>query len=166
MDWVELSWLTGVTADPENQVQEITRSISTEEAKEELEANQTFQNSMCSLCKNRRPNFGWQRDFLYADLHAATDGFSVQNSLSEGGTGSAFRGQLKSNNMKIVVKQHKIVYPQGEIDFQSEVQLLMKARHKNVLMLLGSCVEGCLKLLVYEYACNGSVYNHLSSKQN
>ncbi|KAJ9172322.1 hypothetical protein P3X46_015571 [Hevea brasiliensis] len=149
-------------ADQENLVQGMAQGSSTEEPKEELQAKEILHNSICALCKNRRPNFGWQRDFIYAELYAATNGFSAQNSLSEGGIGSAFRGQLKSNNMKIVVKQHKNACLQEEKDFLSEVHLLMKARHKNVLMLLGSCVEGSLTLLVYEYACNGSVYHHLS----
>ncbi|KAF2290060.1 hypothetical protein GH714_001680 [Hevea brasiliensis] len=144
----------------ESHVQKMTQSSRTEKA--EWQAKEIFQNPMCALCKNRRPNFSWQRDFTYAELYDATDGFSSQNSLSEGGIGSAFRCQLKSNNMKIVVKQHRNSSPQGEMDFLSEVDLLMKARHKNVLMLLGSCIEGRMKLLVYEYACNGSVYHHIS----
>ncbi|KAF2291779.1 hypothetical protein GH714_035562 [Hevea brasiliensis] len=148
-------------ADQENLVQGMAQGSSTEEPKEELQAKEILHNSICALCKNRRPNFGWQRDFIYAELYAATNGFSAQNSLSEGGIGSAFRGQLKSNNMKIVVKQHKNACLQEEKDFLSEVHLLMKARHKNVLMLLGSCVEGSLTLLVYEYACNGSVVSAL-----
>ncbi|WCJ38769.1 Protein kinase superfamily protein [Euphorbia peplus] len=64
-----------------------------------------FNNSVCSICNNSRPRIGWKRDFTYAELHAATDGFSQKNFLSEGGFGSVFRGDL--GELKIAVKQHK-----------------------------------------------------------
>lgn len=66
--------------------------------------------------------------------------------------------------MKIAVKQHKNASFQGEKEFKSEVAVLSKARHKNVVMLIGSCSEGKSRLLVYEYVCNGSLDQHLSSK--
>ncbi|EEF39134.1 serine-threonine protein kinase, plant-type, putative [Ricinus communis] len=144
-------------ADQERQVQEITHG--SEKAREEWQAEEVLQNSMCALCKNRRPSNGCQMDFTYAELHAATDGFSPKNYLYEGGFGSAFRGHLKSRNLKIVVKQQKTATPQKEMNFSSEINLL---RHKNVLMLLGSYATGSLKLLVYEYACNGSLKQYLS----
>ncbi|KDP34529.1 hypothetical protein JCGZ_11079 [Jatropha curcas] len=143
--------------------QEITKqSSNTEEAREEWQLEDILQHSICSLCKNTRPNRIWQRNFTYTELHTATDGFSPRNYLSEGGKGYIFRGQLKCNNLKIIVKQHQNIIPEGEMDLQSKVNILKKARHKNVLMLLGSCTEESLKLLVYEYACNGSVNQHLS----
>ncbi|WCJ20571.1 Protein kinase superfamily protein [Euphorbia peplus] len=132
-------------------------SHSIEEIKEDQGI--LFQTSMCSLCNNRRPDFGLQIDFTYTQLHSATDGFSPTNSLSEVGIPSTFRGQLKPNNLKIIVKN---LNPQGEINIESQIEMLKKARHDNVLMLLGSCTQESLKLLVYEYACNGSVNQHLS----
>ncbi|KAI4323633.1 hypothetical protein L6164_023224 [Bauhinia variegata] len=64
--------------------------------------------------------------------------------------------------MTIAVKQHKKASLQGEKEFKSEVNVLSKARHKNVVTLLGSCSEGNTRLLVYEYVCNGSLEQHLS----
>lgn len=124
--------------------------------------NEVFENSICAVCKNRRPKIGWKRDFSYAELLAATEGFSDKNYLSEGGFGSVYRGQI--NGLKIAVKQHKNASLQGEREFKSEVQVLSKARHENLVMLLGSCSEGSHRLLVYEYVCNGSLDQHLSSK--
>lgn len=124
--------------------------------------DKVFENSICLICKNRRPKIGWKRDFTYAELHAATEGFNPKNFLSEGGFGSVYRGDL--NGLKIAVKQHKNASFQGEKEFKSEVNVLSKARHENLVMLLGSCSEGNHRLLVYEYVCNGSLDQHLSSK--
>ena len=120
---------------------------------------------VCSICKNRRPKKGWKRDFSYAELLAATDGFSEKNYLSEGGLGPVFSGQLK-NMVKIAVKQHREAKFQEEDEFKFEVHEFSKVRHKNVVKLLGSCSEGSHRFLVYEYACNGSVDQHLSRKRN
>ncbi|XP_052192437.1 probable serine/threonine-protein kinase PBL2 isoform X2 [Diospyros lotus] len=122
------------------------------------------ENSICSDCKNRRPEVGWKtRFFTYTELHAATRGFFGDNYLSEGGFGSVYRGELK-NGLNIAVKQYKNASFQGEEEFQSEVSLLSKIRHENLVMLLGSCSEGNHRLLVYEYVCNGSLDQHLSKK--
>ncbi|XP_065866574.1 probable serine/threonine-protein kinase PBL5 [Euphorbia lathyris] len=119
-----------------------------------------FNNSTCSICNNRRPRIGWKRDFTYAEIHAATDGFSQKNFLSEGGFGSVFRGDI--GELKIAVKQHNSESFQGEKEFKAEVNVLSTARHENLVMLLGSCSEGSNRLLVYEYVCNGSLDQHLS----
>ncbi|XWS08218.1 hypothetical protein CRYUN_Cryun41cG0060900 [Craigia yunnanensis] len=123
--------------------------------------DQVFKNSICLICKNRRPKIGWMRDFTYAELQAATEGFNAKNFLSEGGFGSVYRGEI--NGLKIAVKQHKYnASLQGEKEFQSEVQVLRKARHENLVVLVGSCSEGNHRLLVYEFVCHGSLDLHLS----
>ncbi|KAI4332885.1 hypothetical protein L6164_017759 [Bauhinia variegata] len=127
---------------------------------EAYETVEMHKNSVCSVCNNTRPKIGLQRDFKYAELHAATQGFSDKNFLSEGGFGSVYKGEL--HGLKIAVKQHKGASLQGEKEFKCEVEVLSKARHENVVMLLGSCSEGNNGLLVYEYVCNGSLDQHLS----
>ncbi|KAL2326239.1 hypothetical protein Fmac_025297 [Flemingia macrophylla] len=128
------------------------------------EAYQTveeFQNYVCSVCKNRRPKFEVMKEFTYAELHEATQGFSPKNYLSEGGFGSVYKGKLQGG-LKIAVKQHKCASLQGEKEFKSEVDALSKAIHENVVMLRGYCSEGNIRLLVYEFVCNGSLDQHLS----
>ncbi|XP_038690545.1 probable receptor-like protein kinase At3g17420 [Tripterygium wilfordii] len=125
-----------------------------------IPVDEEFKNAVCPICKNRRPKIGWKRDFTCAELQAATEGFSLKNFLSEGGFGFVYRGEL--NGLKIAVKQHKNASLQGEKEFKSEVQFLSKARHENLVMLLGSCSDGNSRLLVYEYICNGSLDQHLS----
>ncbi|GLT76404.1 hypothetical protein SLA2020_480650 [Shorea laevis] len=63
------------------------------------------------------------------------------------------------------VKQHKNASFQAEMEFKSEVQVISKARHENLVMLLGSCSSGNHRLLVYEDVCNGSLDQHLSRKK-
>ncbi|XP_027909656.1 probable serine/threonine-protein kinase PBL26 [Vigna unguiculata] len=120
-----------------------------------------FKNSVCSVCKNRRPKFEVMKEFTYAELHEATRGFSPKNYLSEGGFGSVFKGMLHGG-LRIAVKQHKCASLQGEKEFKSEVNALSRAIHENVVMLRGSCSEGNNRLLVYEFICNGSLDQHLS----
>ncbi|XP_022956548.1 probable serine/threonine-protein kinase PBL4 isoform X1 [Cucurbita moschata] len=122
-----------------------------------------FKISACSICHIRRPFVGWRRDFTYAELHAATNGFSDRNFLSEGGFGSVYRGEI--DGIRIAVKQHKLASSQGEKEFRSEVSVLSKVSHENLVMLLGTCREATRRLLlVYEYVCHGSLEKHLSSK--
>ena len=119
--------------------------------------------SVCSICKSRRPNNECQRKFTYEELEAATEGFSIMYSLSEGEYGPAFKGQL-DNKLKIAIKKIQVTSLQEEKVFMSEVQLLTNTRHENMIMLLGSCLRENKLLIVYEYACNGSLDQYLSSK--
>ncbi|RZB81748.1 Proline-rich receptor-like protein kinase PERK12 [Glycine soja] len=124
-----------------------------------------FKNSVCSVCNNRRPKFEPLKEFTYAELHEATQGFTPKNYLSEGGFGSVYKGKLQGG-LRIAVKQHKCASFQGDKEFKSEVNALSRAIHENVVMLRGSCSEGNNRLLVYEFVCNGSLDQHLSRETN
>ena len=151
--------------DQKREDQRLMQRNSTEDVMEGQQIEEMFDHLICSICKNRKPKEGWKRDFSYAELLAATDGFSAKNFLSEGGLGPVFSGQLK-NMVKIAVKQHRDPKFQEEEEFKSEVHAFSKLRHKNVVKLLGSCSEGSHRFLVYEYACNGSLNQHLSRKSH
>lgn len=116
---------------------------------------------LCSICQHKAPVFGKPpRWFSYAELELATGGFSQANFLAEGGFGSVHRGVLPEGQV-IAVKQHKLASSQGDIEFCSEVEVLSCAQHRNVVMLIGFCIEDKRRLLVYEYICNGSLDSHL-----
>lgn len=116
---------------------------------------------LCSVCQHKAPVFGKPpRWFTYAELEHATDGFSQANFLAEGGYGSVHRGVLP-DGQAIAVKQHKAASSQGDNEFCSEVEVLSCAQHRNVVMLIGFCVDGGRRLLVYEFICNGSLDAHL-----
>lgn len=116
---------------------------------------------LCSICQHKAPEFGkppkW---FTYAELELATGGFSQANFLAEGGFGSVHRGLLP-DGQAIAVKQHKLASSQGDQEFCSEVEVLSCAQHRNVVMLIGFCIEDGRRLLVYEYICNRSLDSHL-----
>ncbi|KAI8544581.1 hypothetical protein RHMOL_Rhmol08G0308300 [Rhododendron molle] len=116
---------------------------------------------LCSICQHKAPIFGKPpRWFTYAELELATGGFSRANFLAEGGFGSVHRGVL-SDGRTVAVKQHKLASSQGDQEFCSEVEVLSCAQHRNVVMLIGFCIEDRRRLLVYEYICNGSLDSHL-----
>lgn len=116
---------------------------------------------LCSICQHKAPVFGKPpRWFTYAELELATGGFSQANFLAEGGFGSVHRGVLP-DGQAVAVKQHKLASSQGDQEFCSEVEVLSCAQHRNVVMLIGFCIEERRRLLVYEYICNGSLDSHL-----
>ncbi|KAK9069720.1 hypothetical protein SSX86_010114 [Deinandra increscens subsp. villosa] len=116
---------------------------------------------LCSICLHKAPIVGKPpRWFTYAELELATAGFSKANFLAEGGFGSVHRGVLP-DGQAIAVKQHKLASCQGDKEFCSEVEVLSCAQHRNVVMLIGFCVEDGRRLLVYEYICNRSLDFHL-----
>ncbi|XP_059433461.1 inactive protein kinase SELMODRAFT_444075-like isoform X1 [Corylus avellana] len=116
---------------------------------------------LCSICQHKAPIFGNPpRWFTFAELEFATGGFSQANFLAEGGFGSVHRGVLPDGRV-IAVKQHKLASSQGDLEFCSEVEVLSCAQHRNVVMLIGFCVEDGRRLLVYEFICNGSLDSHL-----
>lgn len=116
---------------------------------------------LCSICQHKTPAFGKPpRWFTYAELELATGGFSQVNFLAEGGFGSVHRGVLP-DGQAVAVKQHKLASSQGDQEFCSEVEVLSCAQHRNVVMLIGFCIEDGRRLLVYEYICHGSLDSHL-----
>ncbi|XP_010255039.1 PREDICTED: inactive protein kinase SELMODRAFT_444075-like isoform X2 [Nelumbo nucifera] len=121
---------------------------------------------LCSICQHKGPIFGrppvW---FDYRELEEATDGFSDMNFLSEGRFSSVHRGVLRDGQM-VAVKQLKVSGLQGDADFCREVEVLSCAQHRNVVMLIGFCVEKGRRILVYEYVCNGSLDFHLHENES
>lgn len=101
--------------------------------------------------------------FKYNEIQAATENFSKENLLGEGGYGHVYKGQL-NNGQLIAAKVRKEESSQGFAEFHSEVYVLSFARHKNIVMLLGYCSKENINILVYEYICNKSLYWHLFGK--
>ncbi|KAJ7966683.1 Tyrosine-protein kinase [Quillaja saponaria] len=116
---------------------------------------------LCSLCQHKTPVFGKPpRQFSYKELEEATNMFSDVNFLAEGGFGVVHRGVLRDGQI-VAVKQLKFSGSQADVDFCREVRVLSCAQHRNVVLLIGFCIEGNLRVLVYEYICNGSLDLHL-----
>ncbi|XP_051139041.1 serine/threonine-protein kinase CDG1-like isoform X2 [Andrographis paniculata] len=103
--------------------------------------------------------------YSYSEIQMATDDFSSENLLGEGGYGFVYKGELKDGQL-IAAKIRKEASTQGFSEFQSEVYVLNFARHKNIVMLLGYCCKENLNILVYEYICNKSLEWHLFDNSN
>ncbi|XP_004295244.1 PREDICTED: uncharacterized protein LOC101314549 [Fragaria vesca subsp. vesca] len=91
-----------------------------------------------------------------ASIHAATNKFSDSNKLGEGGFGPVYKGVLRDGK-EVAIKRLSSCSEQGSEEFTNEVLLIMKLQHKNLVRLLGFCVEKEEKLLVYEYMPNSSL---------
>ncbi|CAK9148799.1 unnamed protein product [Ilex paraguariensis] len=100
------------------------------------------------------------RIFTYKELHAATNGFSEDNKLGEGGFGSVYWGKT-SDGLQIAVKKLKSMNSKAEMEFAVEVEVLGRVRHKNLLGLRGYCAGNDQRLIVYDYMPNLSLLSHL-----
>jgi serine/threonine protein kinase len=101
--------------------------------------------------------------FSYEELSKATGGFSEENLLGEGGFGYVHKGVLK-NGTEVAVKQLKIGSYQGEREFQAEVDTISRVHHKHLVSLVGYCVNGDKRLLVYEFVPKDTLEFHLHGK--
>ncbi|XP_062182288.1 probable LRR receptor-like serine/threonine-protein kinase At1g56130 isoform X2 [Phragmites australis] len=105
--------------------------------------------------------------FGYAELKLATDNFSSQNILGEGGYGPVYKGKLTDGRV-IAVKQLSQSSHQGKSQFVAEVAAISAVQHRNLVKLHGCCIDGNTHLLVYEYLENGSLdralFGHSSLK--
>ncbi|KAL5839774.1 hypothetical protein ACOSQ4_012382 [Xanthoceras sorbifolium] len=89
-------------------------------------------------------------------IAAATNNFSSENKLGEGGFGSVYKGQLL-NGQEIAVKKLSKTSGQGISEFKNEVLLIAKLQHRNLVMLLGYCIEKGEKMVIYEFMPNKSL---------
>uniref|UniRef100_A0ACD5T984 Uncharacterized protein n=1 Tax=Avena sativa TaxID=4498 RepID=A0ACD5T984_AVESA len=89
-------------------------------------------------------------------LRAATDNFSEENKLGEGGFGPVYKGTLQDGQV-IAVKRLSKTSQQGNVEMKNEVVLVAKLQHKNLVRLLGCCIQEQEMLLVYEYLSNKSL---------
>ncbi|KAM4113995.1 hypothetical protein ACJW30_04G037200 [Castanea mollissima] len=92
----------------------------------------------------------------FGTIKVATDDFSDANKLGQGGFGAVYRGKL-SDEQVIAVKRLSKNSGQGDLEFKNEVLLVAKLHHRNLVRLLGFCLEGIERLLIYEFVPNGSL---------
>ncbi|KAI4385083.1 hypothetical protein MLD38_003145 [Melastoma candidum] len=101
-------------------------------------------------------HLGWGHWFTLRDLQLATNNFATQNVLGEGGYGVVYQGRLV-NGTEVAVKKLLNNLGQAEKEFRVEVEAIGHVRHKNLVRLLGYCIEGVHRMLVYEYVNNGNL---------
>ncbi|KAK6783543.1 hypothetical protein RDI58_016997 [Solanum bulbocastanum] len=98
--------------------------------------------------------------FSFDEMKEATNNFSFDNKLGEGGYGPVFEGKLR-NGEKIAVKRLSETSSQGFEEFENEVILTAKLQHINLVKVVGFCIENGEKMLIYEYMPNKSLDHYI-----
>ncbi|KAK4487100.1 hypothetical protein RD792_006415, partial [Penstemon davidsonii] len=99
--------------------------------------------------------------FAYKEPIIATNSFSDQEKLGEGGFGGVYKGFINRINSYVAVKRVSSNSRQGIKEFASEVKIISRLKHRNLVQLLGWCNEKKELVLVYEFMPNGSLDYHL-----
>ncbi|CAK8534107.1 unnamed protein product [Lathyrus sativus] len=109
---------------------------------------------------SKSKNFGVEH-FIFDDLDVATEHFSDDNRLGDGGSGEVFRGKLLDGR-EVAVKRLFEYTRNKEKQFLNEIEILARVVHPNLVLLYG-CTSLISReaMVVYEYVSNGSLYNHL-----
>uniref|UniRef100_A0A6N2K715 Protein kinase domain-containing protein n=1 Tax=Salix viminalis TaxID=40686 RepID=A0A6N2K715_SALVM len=98
--------------------------------------------------------------FQLKEVKKATNGFSEDRILGSGGFGQVYRGELQDGTV-VAVKSAKVGNLKSTHQILNEVGILSQVNHKNLVRLLGCCVEGEQPLMIYEYISNGTLSDHL-----
>ncbi|CAL2253978.1 unnamed protein product [Prunus armeniaca] len=105
------------------------------------------------------------KKFSYKTLAQSTNDFDEGEKLGEGGFGGVYRGFIPDLNSYVAVKRVSSSSKQGLKEYASEVKIISRLRHRNLVQLIGWCHERKF-LLVYEFMPNGSLDSHLFKEQS
>ncbi|CAL5353300.1 unnamed protein product [Camellia sinensis] len=101
------------------------------------------------------------KDFSYQEMALATNNFDASSQVGQGGYGKVYKGILADGTV-VAIKRALEGSLQGEKEFLTEIELLSRLHHRNLVSLLGYCDEEGEQMLVYEFMSNGTLRDHLS----
>ncbi|TVU47201.1 hypothetical protein EJB05_06792 [Eragrostis curvula] len=132
-----------------------------QKAKEELGG--PFASWARSEDRGGAPRLKGARWFSYEELKRSTNNFAEANELGYGGYGKVYRGMLPTGQF-IAIKRAQQGSMQGGQEFKTEIELLSRVHHKNLVGLVGFCFEQGEQMLVYEFMSGGTLRDSLSGK--
>ncbi|KAK6144945.1 hypothetical protein DH2020_021765 [Rehmannia glutinosa] len=109
------------------------------------------------------PQLKGARWFSYDELKKCTNNFSQSNQIGSGGYGKVYRGVLSTGQV-VAIKRAQQGSTQGGLEFKTEIELLSRVHHKNLVGLVGFCFEQGEQMLVYEFMANGTLRESLSGR--
>lgn len=101
------------------------------------------------------------KSFTYEEMKHATNNFDVASEVGQGGYGKVYKG-IFTDGTVVAIKRAQEGSLQGEKEFLTEIELLSRLHHRNLVSLLGFCDEEGEQMLVYEFMSNGTLRDHLS----
>ncbi|KAF5736538.1 leucine-rich repeat receptor-like protein kinase [Tripterygium wilfordii] len=109
------------------------------------------------------PQLKGARWFSYDELKKCTSNFSETNEIGSGGYGKVYKGMI-SDGQIVAIKRAQQGSMQGGLEFKTEIELLSRVHHKNLVGLVGFCFEQGEQMLVYEFMPNGTLRESLSGR--